>query len=48
MIRWNIAICDDEREALELLGSSVRGAMRARNIDATIEIFARPGICWRG
>ena len=42
MIRWNIAICDDEREALELLGSSVRGALRARIIDATIELFARP------
>ena len=42
MIRWNIAICDDERAALELLGSSVRGALQARNVDASIETFTRP------
>ncbi|MBR6965617.1 MAG: response regulator transcription factor [Clostridia bacterium] len=42
MIRWNIAICDDEKAALELLGSSVRGALRARSVDAVIETFARP------
>ena len=42
MIRWNIAICDDEQAALELLGSSVRGALQARNVDASIETFTRP------
>ena len=42
MIRWNIAICDDERVALELLGSSVRGALQARNVEAVIETFTRP------
>ena len=42
MIRWNIAICDDEKAALELLGSSVRGALRSRSVDAAIEIFSRP------
>ena len=42
MIRWNIAICDDEPVALELLGSSVRGAFKARNVDALIEPFTRP------
>lgn len=42
MIRWNIAICDDEKVALELLGSSLRGALRTRNVDASIETFSRP------
>ena len=42
MIRWNIAICDDEKAALELLGPSVRSALRARDVDAVIEIFSRP------
>lgn len=42
MIRWNIAICDDEPVALEMLGSSVRGAFKARNVDALIETFTRP------
>ena len=42
MIRWNIAICDDEKVALELLGASVKGALRSRNVDASIEVFARP------
>ena len=42
MIRWNIAICDDEKAALELLGPSVRGALKARDVDAVIEIFSRP------
>ena len=42
MIRWNVAICDDEREALELLGPAVRSALRNRNVDAAIDLFARP------
>ena len=42
MIRWNIAICDDEKVALELLSSSLRGALRTRNVDASIETFSRP------
>lgn len=42
MIRWNVAICDDETVALELLAPSVRGALRAREVDAVIETFTRP------
>ena len=42
MIRLNIAICDDERAALELLRPSVYGALKARDVDSAIEIFSRP------
>ena len=42
MIRWNIAICDDETVALELLSSSVRGVLRTRKVDASIETFTSP------
>lgn len=42
MVRWNVAICDDEAVALELLAPSVRGALRARDVSAAIEIFTRP------
>ena len=42
MIRWNVAICDDEKAALTLLGPSVRGALRNRNVDAAIDLFMRP------
>lgn len=48
MIRWNIAICDDEKVALELLGSSLRGALRTRNVDAPSKPFPDRGNCCSG
>ena len=42
MIRWNVAICDDEKAALTLLGPSVRSALHNRQVDAAIDLFTRP------
>lgn len=44
MIRWNIAICDDEEAALSILTSSLQGAFRAHDVEAVIDTFTRPRV----
>ncbi len=42
MIRWNIAICDDEINALNLLSGALVNAFRNYDVDAVVETFSRP------
>ncbi len=44
MIRWNIAICDDEEAALSILTASLQGAFRAHDVEAVIDSFTRPRV----
>ncbi len=42
MIRWNIAICDDEKNALSILSGAIVNAFRLYDVDAVVETFSRP------
>ena len=42
MIRWNIAICDDEKSALDILSGAIVSAFKNYDVDAVVETFARP------
>jgi two-component system, LytTR family, response regulator LytT len=42
MIRWNIAICDDEKNALNILSGALVSAFRSYDVDAVVETFSRP------
>lgn len=42
MIRWNIAICDDEKSALGILSGAIVSAFRNYDVDAVVETFTRP------
>lgn len=42
MIRWNVAICDDEKAALGILSGALVNAFRDYGVDAVVETFARP------
>ena len=44
MNHWNIAICDDEEAALTILSSSLQGAFRAHNVEASIDTYTRPRV----
>ncbi|MGN0794950.1 MAG: LytR/AlgR family response regulator transcription factor [Aristaeellaceae bacterium] len=39
MTHWNIAICDDEKAALSVLGGSLVNAFRQHGVEATVEMF---------
>lgn len=42
MIRWNVAICDDEKSALGILSGALINAFRSYDVDAVVETFSRP------
>lgn len=42
MIRWNVAICDDEKNALSILSGALVNAFRSYDVDAVVETFSRP------
>ena len=42
MIRWNIAICDDEVSALNILSGALVNAFRSYDVEAIVETFSRP------
>ena len=39
---WNIAICDDDRAALNILRSAVEQAFQAHEAEASVEVFPGP------
>ena len=42
MIRWNIAICDDEKSALGILSGAIVSSFKNYDVDAVVETFTRP------
>ncbi len=42
MIRWNVAICDDEKSALNILSGALVNAFRNYDVDAVVETFSCP------
>lgn len=42
MIRWNVAICDDEKNALSILSGAIVNAFRLYEVDAVVETFSHP------
>lgn len=42
MIRWKIAICDDEKAVLSILSGAIVNAFRQHDVDAAVEMFGTP------
>lgn len=42
MVRWKIAICDDEKPALSILSGAIVNAFRQHDVDAVVEMYDWP------